>query len=405
MGAADARRARAGRGGAGGAGAARARRIAPSAAASSSSGVGAEVRELGLERSGVRSHTPARFFFPASVRSELAAVREREPEHRLLRPLLARPAGTAGGRRSSGGRGARARRRPWGRAGSCPAAVLPVERAALERARRRVERLQRRDVPGPRTLDRRAGDERVELAHPRLDLGQLGHVVSVVPRRSVVDRLRRRGADRRRGDARRRRRGAPPRARGRRSGRRGRARRRRSRARHVPALVGEADPGAAGRAGAARPRRRAGRARSARRTGRRRSSSRACGASSPTRPATEDDLECGPEPTRIEHNCSGQARRLPGALPRAGLADEGLPPAGHPCQQEMLRESPPRRSVDPGLVTRDRDRRLRRADVRAVARAARRTRSRAWRRSTAATASSARCARTPSSSAVPSPPT
>ncbi len=57
-----------------------------------------------------------------------------------------------------------------------PAASRPREHAAGKRGRRRVERLQRRDVARPRDLDRRAGDERVELPHPGLDLGQLRHV-------------------------------------------------------------------------------------------------------------------------------------------------------------------------------------------------------------------------------------
>jgi L-asparaginase II len=52
-------------------------------------------------------------------------------------------------------------------------------------------------------------------------------------------------------------------------------------------------------------------------------------------PATEDDLECGPEPTRLEHNCSGKHAGFL-ALCRA----QGWPTAGyhlpeHPCQREM----------------------------------------------------------------------
>ena len=64
------------------------------------------------------------------------------------------------------------------------AALAPAaarETLALEGARRRVEGLQRRDVPRPGAFDRRAGDEWVQLTHPRLDLGQLGHALSVVP--------------------------------------------------------------------------------------------------------------------------------------------------------------------------------------------------------------------------------
>jgi hypothetical protein len=53
-------------------------------------------------------------------------------------------------------------------------APLDVQRAAVERRQRRIDRLQRRDVGRPGALDRRSGDERIELAAPRLDFGQLG---------------------------------------------------------------------------------------------------------------------------------------------------------------------------------------------------------------------------------------
>ena len=45
------------------------------------------------------------------------------------------------------------------------------ETPALELAQRRVERLQRRDVRRPRLQHGRGRHERIELAHPRLDLG------------------------------------------------------------------------------------------------------------------------------------------------------------------------------------------------------------------------------------------
>ena len=62
------------------------------------------------------------------------------------------------------------------------AAAAACESSAFERAQRGVERLERRDVAGPGRLDRRARDERVELADPGLDLGQLGHAPSVCAR-------------------------------------------------------------------------------------------------------------------------------------------------------------------------------------------------------------------------------
>ena len=54
-----------------------------------------------------------------------------------------------------------------------PLAAAPsaCEATALELAQGRVEGLQRRDVGGPGLQDRRRRHERVELAHPRLDLG------------------------------------------------------------------------------------------------------------------------------------------------------------------------------------------------------------------------------------------
>jgi L-asparaginase II len=66
--------------------------------------------------------------------------------------------------------------------------------------------------------------------------------------------------------------------------------------------------------------------------------------------ATEDDLECGPEPTKLEHNCSGKHAGLI-ALCRA----RGWPVAGyrlpeHPCQQELLREAAAAAEVEPASV-------------------------------------------------------
>ena len=41
--------------------------------------------------------------------------------------------------------------------------------------------------------------------------------------------------------------------------------------------------------------------------------------------ATEDDLECGPEPTRLEHNCSGKHAAMLLLCRERRLADRGLP--------------------------------------------------------------------------------
>jgi hypothetical protein len=48
---------------------------------------------------------------------------------------------------------------------------VDAKRAAVECPQRRVDRLQRRDVRGAGVLDRRRGDERVELTAPCLDFG------------------------------------------------------------------------------------------------------------------------------------------------------------------------------------------------------------------------------------------
>ena len=54
--------------------------------------------------------------------------------------------------------------------------------------------------------------------------------------------------------------------------------------------------------------------------------------------ATEDDLECGPEPTRIEHNCSGKHAAMLLLCRERGWPTEGYRLAAHPCQQELLAE-------------------------------------------------------------------
>jgi L-asparaginase II len=58
-------------------------------------------------------------------------------------------------------------------------------------------------------------------------------------------------------------------------------------------------------------------------------------------PATEDDLECGPEgdpPRRINHNCSGKHAGMLALCRAKGWPYEGYRLAEHPCQQAMLAE-------------------------------------------------------------------
>ena len=49
--------------------------------------------------------------------------------------------------------------------------------------------------------------------------------------------------------------------------------------------------------------------------------------------ATEDDLECGPEPTRLEHNCSGKHAGMLALCRARGWEHRGYRLAGHPVQE------------------------------------------------------------------------
>jgi L-asparaginase II len=63
--------------------------------------------------------------------------------------------------------------------------------------------------------------------------------------------------------------------------------------------------------------------------------------------ASEDDLECGPEPTRLEHNCSGKHAAMLLLCRVRGWPTDGYRLAGHPCQEEMLAEIADAAEVDP----------------------------------------------------------
>jgi L-asparaginase II len=62
--------------------------------------------------------------------------------------------------------------------------------------------------------------------------------------------------------------------------------------------------------------------------------------------ATEDDLECGPEPTRVEHNCSGKHAAMLLLCRERGWPTEGYRLASHPCQQVMAAEIAQATEVD-----------------------------------------------------------
>ena len=109
---------------------------------------------------------------------------------------------------------------------------------------------------------------------------------------------------------------------------------------------------------------------SARRTSPHPSSSRSCAGSSPTRPPTEAELECGGAPTPIEHNCSGKHAGFLALCRARDWPTPGYRPAGAslPAGDAARGRGGGRgRAVVPG----GRGGRLRRADLRAAARARR----------------------------------
>jgi L-asparaginase II len=67
-------------------------------------------------------------------------------------------------------------------------------------------------------------------------------------------------------------------------------------------------------------------------------------------PATEDELECGPEPTRIAHNCSGKHAGLLALCRARGWPAEGYRLPAHPCQEALLAEVAAATEVDPATI-------------------------------------------------------
>jgi L-asparaginase II len=64
-------------------------------------------------------------------------------------------------------------------------------------------------------------------------------------------------------------------------------------------------------------------------------------------PANEDELECGPEPTPLQHNCSGKHAGFLALCRARGWSSAGYRFAHHPCQQLMLAEVAAAAEVDP----------------------------------------------------------
>ena len=67
-------------------------------------------------------------------------------------------------------------------------------------------------------------------------------------------------------------------------------------------------------------------------------------------PAAEDELECGAEPTPIEHNCSGKHAAMLALCRAEEWPSEGYRLADHPCQQAMLEEVAAAADVDPATI-------------------------------------------------------
>jgi L-asparaginase II len=67
-------------------------------------------------------------------------------------------------------------------------------------------------------------------------------------------------------------------------------------------------------------------------------------------PASEDELECGPEPTPLEHNCSGKHAALLALCRAHGWASTGYRLAEHPCQRGLLDEVAAAAEVAPGDI-------------------------------------------------------
>lgn len=67
-------------------------------------------------------------------------------------------------------------------------------------------------------------------------------------------------------------------------------------------------------------------------------------------PASEDELECGPEPTKLEHNCSGKHAAMLALCRARGWESAGYSRAGHPCQRTMLEEVAAAAEVPPAAL-------------------------------------------------------
>jgi L-asparaginase II len=69
-------------------------------------------------------------------------------------------------------------------------------------------------------------------------------------------------------------------------------------------------------------------------------------------PAEESELECGPEPTPLEHNCSGKHAGMLALCRAKGWDSEGYRLAGHPVQDACLAEIASAADADPAEIPR-----------------------------------------------------
>jgi L-asparaginase len=67
-------------------------------------------------------------------------------------------------------------------------------------------------------------------------------------------------------------------------------------------------------------------------------------------PAGEEELECGVDETRIEHNCSGKHAGLLALCRARDWPSQGYHLAGHPCQDAMLAEVAAAAGLDPAGI-------------------------------------------------------
>ena len=67
-------------------------------------------------------------------------------------------------------------------------------------------------------------------------------------------------------------------------------------------------------------------------------------------PAHEDELECGAEPTPLEHNCSGKHAAMLALCRAEGWESAGYRLLEHPCQQAMLAEVASAAEVDAAAI-------------------------------------------------------